>query len=142
MTDGPKAVVERFLRDGRDPATGRWRVDVINECFDVDRYYSHTWGAGLVETGRRMGEFFAALSQHEMISDVVVAEGEFVVHRASWRASHTGRVLGVEATGRTIEFNDVEMWRVENGKIVEHWGGIGEAWHLYDQITGDGDADG
>jgi predicted ester cyclase len=85
-----------------------------------------------------MGEFFAAVSQHEMISDVVVAEGELVVHRASWRASHTGTVLGVEATGRTVEFNDVEMWRVENGKIVEHWGGVGEARHLYAQITAGG----
>ena len=137
MTDGPKAVVERFLRDGRDPATGRWRVDVINECFDVDRYFSHTWGAGLAETGRRMGAFFAAFDDHEMISDDVTADGEFVAHRTTWRASHVGEVIGVGATGRTVEFNDVEMWRVENGKIVEHWGGAGEAWHLYGQLTGD-----
>jgi len=139
MSVEPKAVVRRFLSDSRDPETGEWRADVISECFDVDRYFSHTWGAGLVETGRRMGEFFAAFGPaREIISDTLIAEGEFVVHHTSWRAEHVGRVLGVEATGRTVEMNHVEMWRVENGKIVEHWGGLGESWRLYDQITAEG----
>jgi predicted SnoaL-like aldol condensation-catalyzing enzyme len=139
MSAVPKAVVRRFLDDSRDSETGEWRVDVIAECFDIDRYFSHTWGAGLGETGRRMGEFFAAFGPAvEVISDTLIAEGEFVVHHRSWRTEHVGAVLGVEATGRTVEMNHVEMWRVENGKIVEHWGGVGEAWRLYEQITGTG----
>jgi predicted SnoaL-like aldol condensation-catalyzing enzyme len=138
MSAEPKAVVRRFLTDSRDPDTGEWRAEVIRECFDVDRYFSHTWGAGLVETGRRMGEFFAAFRPAgEVISDTLIAEGDFVVHHTSWRAEHVGAVLGVEATGRMVEMNHVEMWRVENGKIVEHWGGLGESWRLYDQITGE-----
>ena len=61
MARDPKAVVRRFLDDGWDPVAGRWDADVIAECFDVERYHSHTWGAGLVETGRRMGAFFSGL---------------------------------------------------------------------------------
>jgi hypothetical protein len=138
MTDDPKAVVGRFLRDSRDPETGEWRPDVIAECFDVERYFSHTWGAGLVETGRRMAGFSAAFGRDwERVSEDLIAEGDLVVHRSTSRASHVGAVIGVEATGRVIELNHVEMWRVEDGKIIEHWGGIGEAQHLYQQITGD-----
>jgi len=143
MTPEPKAVVERFLRDSRDPETREWRLDVINECFDVDQYFSHTWGAGLAETGRRMGAFFSAFAPAgEVISEALVAEGDFVVHHSSRRVRHVGEILGVAATGRTIEVNHVEMWRVEDGKIVEHWGGLGEAGHIFSQITGDGDTDG
>ena len=135
MTDA-KAVVERFIRDGWDPSTERWRLDVIAECFDVDRYVSHTWGAGLAETGRRMGAFFQAFGPpREPLSDALVAEGDLVVHRSSYRIQHVGPVLGVEPTGRTVEIHHVEMWRIEDGRIVEHWGGIGEAWHLYRQLT-------
>ena len=136
MAPEPKAVVERFLRDSRDPDTGEWRLDVIRECFDVERYFSHTWDAGLAETGRRMAEFYPAFAKdYELLSEALIAEGDLVVHRTSIRATHVGAVLGVEATGRPVQLNEVEMWRVENGKIVEHWGGVGEAQHLYAQIT-------
>jgi predicted SnoaL-like aldol condensation-catalyzing enzyme len=136
MPPDAKAVVQRFLDDAYDRESGEWDVDVVAECFDVERYWSHTWGAGLVETGRRMGEFLAAFGpEGEVVSDVLVAEGDLVVHRITWRRPHVGTLLGVPATGRTIEVNHVEMWRVDEGKIVEHWGGIGEAANLYDQLT-------
>src|SRR5262249_30262047 len=103
MTPDAKTIVQRFLADSRDPETGEWRPDVIRECFDVERYFSHTWGAGLVETGRRMGEFFTAFGGScEKIADTLVADGDFVVHHSSWRAEHVGPVLGVEPTGRTV----------------------------------------
>jgi predicted SnoaL-like aldol condensation-catalyzing enzyme len=135
MARDPKAVVRRFLDDGWDPVAGRWDADVIAECFDVERYHSHTWGAGLVETGRRMGEFFSGLGPRQPVTEALVAEGDRVVHHVTWRATHVGPVLGVAATGRTVEVHHVEIWRVEDGRIVEHWGGIGEAAHLLAQIT-------
>ena len=135
MNPDPKAVVQRFLDEAYDRDERRWRPDVVAECFDVERYHSHTWGAGLIETGRRMGEFFAAFADRELLSEALVADGDLVVHRASSRARHVAPALGVPATGREVEVHHVEMWRVEDGKIVEHWGGIGEAHHLYEQLT-------
>ena len=51
-TDANKAVVQRFARNAFDRTTKQWNLDVIVEVFDVDRCFSHTWGAGLAETGR------------------------------------------------------------------------------------------
>ena len=130
-----KAVVQRFVRDAMDHTTGRWNMDVIRETFDVDGYFSHTWGAGLAETGRRMAEFFAALEYVELLSDDFVAEGDFVVHRSTGRVRHVGELFGVPATQRVLTLQRVEMWRLENGKIVEHWGGTGDSRSLYEQIT-------
>ena len=130
-----KAVVQRFARDAMDPTTGEWNLDVIAEVFDVDRYFSHTWGAGLAETGRRMAQYFSAFEFIEMLNDDFIAEADFVVHRASIRVRHVGEVFGVAPTNRIVLLHSVEMWRVEDGKIIEHWGGDGEARSLYNQLT-------
>ena len=130
-----KAVVEHFVRDAMDPATGQWNLNVIAEVFDVDRYFSHSWDAGLVETGAKMAEFFAAFEFIETLNEDFVAENDFVVHRATFTARHVGETLGVAATNRILTLQLVEMWRVEDGKIIEHWGGAGDARSLYGQIT-------
>lgn len=135
LADENKAVVRRFLTDSRDPETGEWNLDVIGEVFDVDRYYSHSWGAGLAETGRRMEEYFKAFELIELVDDDLVAEHDFVVRRATTRVRHIGETLGVAPTNRVLTLHAVEMWRLRGGKIIEHWGGDGAIRSLYDQLT-------
>ena len=138
MTDeaqANKAVVQRFAREGRNRETGRWDMQVIGEVFDVDRYFSHSWGADLAETGRRMARYFSAFEFIELLSDDFVAEDDFVTRRASSRVRHVGEVFGVPATNRVLTVHTVEIWRLDNGKIIEHWGDGGDAWRLYEQIT-------
>ena len=108
---------------------------IFGEVFDTDRYYSHSWGADLAETGRRMARYFSAFEHIELLSDDFVAEDDFVTRRATSRVRHVGEVFGVAATNRILTVHTVEIWRLANGKIIEHWGGLGEAWHLYEQIT-------
>ena len=39
------------------------------------------------------------------------------------QAEFHGRfILGVEPTGRTVEFETVDVIKVVNGKITDHWG--------------------
>ncbi|MEJ7584837.1 MAG: ester cyclase [Acidimicrobiales bacterium] len=128
----PKDVVRRFLELGR--RDGDWDMAVIEECFD-DRYWSHTWQGDLASTGARQGRFFAALELLERVSDDLVAEGDLVVHRSTVRMRHVGELLGVAPTGREVTVNHVEMWRVADGKIVEHWGGLGEGGQLHRALT-------
>lgn len=35
--------------------------------------------------------------------------------------THTGRLYGIEATGRSIDVIEVALWRVEEGLIAEAW---------------------
>lgn len=129
----PKEVVQRFLDDGWTPGEG-WNMDVIAECFD-DRYWSHTWQGDLAHTGARQGRFFGALEPLEQLESVLVAEGDLVVHRSRRRLRHVGELFGVAPTGREMVVDHVEMWRVDGGKIVEHWGGLGAGGQLYRAIT-------
>jgi len=128
----PKEVVRRFLEHGR--RDGEWNMDVINECFD-DAYYSHTWQGDLAHTAARQGRFFSALEFVDSVSSDLIAEDDFVVHRSTLKLRHVGEVLGVPPTRREVTVQHVEMWRVRDGKIVEHWGGLGEGGQLYRALT-------
>jgi predicted ester cyclase len=128
----PKDVVRRFLEHGWKE--GSWDMEVIEECFD-DRYWSHTWQGDLAHTGARQGRFFAGLEMLERVSSDLVAEGDLGVARSTLRCRHVGELFGVPPTGREVTVEHVEMWRVADGKIVEHWGGLGAGHQLYRELT-------
>ena len=52
-------------------------------------------------------------------------------------STRSGTFLGVPATGRRVTFDEIEIWRIENDKIVEHWGGLAETERLYELVRGD-----
>jgi hypothetical protein len=131
-TKEPKDVVRRFLDDGW--TTDGWDMGVIDECFD-EHYWSHTWHGDLARTGARQGRFFGALQFVERLSNDLIAEGDLVVHRTTYKVRHIGEVFGVAATERIVTVEHVEMWRVTGGKIVEHWGGLGAGGQLYRALT-------
>jgi ketosteroid isomerase-like protein len=128
----PKEVVRRFLDHGR--GKDGWDMAVIEECFSED-YRSHTWGGDLARTAARQGRFFSAFEWLERLDTDLVAEGDLVVHRSRSRVRHVGEAFGVPATGREVTVDHVEMWRVTDGKIVEHWGGLGAGGQLHRALT-------
>ncbi len=52
----------------------------------------------------------------------LIAEDDKVVARVLMTGTHTGNFYGIPATGKHVEFTGVFIARIENGKIVEHWG--------------------
>ncbi len=45
-----------------------------------------------------------------------------VASRILYKGVHSGDCMGIAGTGRTIEFEALENFRLEDGKIVESWG--------------------
>ena len=87
-------------------------------CFDAERYYSHAWEGDLAVTWEKM----KARRRDDTFSDwksesiVFVADGDRVVH-------HAPRCRRRTRTGTRADLLTLEIWRIENGLIVEHWGG-------------------
>ncbi len=52
-----------------------------------------------------------------------VAEGDIVVTWYVMRGTHLGAFGGVPATGKKITLRAVNVQRIRDGRIVEHWGG-------------------
>jgi steroid delta-isomerase-like uncharacterized protein len=52
----------------------------------------------------------------------LIADGNRVVGRYTLRGTHLGDFLGIPATGNTITVSNIHIFRIDDGKIVEHWG--------------------
>ena len=63
---------------------------------------------------------------HETIEDII-AEGDKVWIRITYTGTHTGEFMGVAPTGKKVTMTGVDIYRIENGKLVEYW-------HVSDQI--------
>ena len=50
-----------------------------------------------------------------------LAEGDKVVIRASTEGTHTGPFLGIPPTGKRAKWSFIDIHRIADGKIVEHW---------------------
>ncbi len=120
-----KAIVRSIFEDGLN----KGEVDKITELTATD-FFDHDIH---VETGMPGGpedlrEALVAIRRGFPDIDVtiedIIAEGDKVVVRNTWRGTHQGEFNGIPATGRRIEIGGIVIWRIENGKISERWATI------------------
>ena len=52
----------------------------------------------------------------------MIAEGDKVVARVTVRGTHQGEFMEMPATGKKIEIEAIDIGRIANGKLTEHWG--------------------
>jgi predicted ester cyclase len=51
----------------------------------------------------------------------MIAEGDQVVTKKTFSGTNTGEFAGMPATGRAVSVQYVDIMRVHDGRIVEHW---------------------
>jgi steroid delta-isomerase-like uncharacterized protein len=71
---------------------------------------------------RQFGEMFRAgfsNSRHEILD--IIAEGDRVVTRTRWQATHQDTFQGVPPTGKQVTLDSVMIARVVGDQIAEHW---------------------
>jgi steroid delta-isomerase-like uncharacterized protein len=64
----------------------------------------------------------AAFPDLAVTIEALVAEGDLVAVRGTWRGTHQGEFRGVPPIGRRIEWTGMAFWRVAGGQIRESWG--------------------
>ena len=80
--------------------------------------------AGAEGLKQMMGMFFSAFPDMQSTTEDVIAEGDKVVGRHVFSATHTGDFMGIPATGKRINIGEMHIVRIVNGKGVEHWGQV------------------
>jgi predicted ester cyclase len=50
-----------------------------------------------------------------------IAEGDKVVARVKMHGRHLGEFLGHAPTGKRFATKQIHVWRIEDGKAIEHW---------------------
>jgi predicted ester cyclase len=67
------------------------------------------------------GMFLQAFPDLQITIDKLVASGDRVAGRLIERATHQGDFMGIAPTGKAVEFTEMGLLRIENGKIAESW---------------------
>ena len=79
--------------------------------------------AKLIDTYKEtFSEAREAFSDVSVTVEDLVAEGDRVVARVTMRGTHQGDFQGLAPTGKLVQVRAIDMFRISNGKIVEHWG--------------------
>lgn len=95
----------------------------IDELISED-FVPHTFGPmppgreGLREGMRRAG---AGVSDPEFEIHDMIAEGDRVAARLTTTARHTGTFMGIEPTGNRYSIDEIHVFRLRDGQLVEHW---------------------
>ena len=111
-------------------------LDEAFELYDPDYIYH---GPGGQELRGRDGirglweAFLTAFPDLTASVDEAISEGNSVALRWAVRGTHTGEFLGIPASNKPITLPITEVFRVENGILVEAWDQY-DRLHLMEQI--------
>lgn len=64
---------------------------------------------------------FAAFPDgHQTIEDMI-AEGDKVVFRSTFRGTHKGELAGIAPTGKRVNITMMQIAKIVTGRVVEFW---------------------
>jgi predicted ester cyclase len=117
-----KQVIREFTRIFKN----EHNVDGVDHLFDKN-FVHHFRGPlssgfeGLRQIGIMMNGAFPDVVVTE---EDLIASGDKVVERSSAAATHKGPMMGAPPTNKKIKWSEIHIYRVQDGKIKEHWAEI------------------
>jgi steroid delta-isomerase-like uncharacterized protein len=81
---------------------------------------------GPASTKKFLPPLLAAFPDVHVTIEDMIAEGDKVVVRNTWHATHKGTWNGIQATGKTVTFSGIVIWRIANGKVTDRWASLDE----------------
>jgi predicted ester cyclase len=130
--DQNKRVVREFTRIFKN----EHNVDGVDHLFDTKNFSHHFRAAlppgfeGLKQVGRMMNGAFPDVVVTE---EDLIASGDRVVERSSAVATHKATMMGEKPTNKKIAWSEIHIYRLQDGKIKEHWAEIAQM-ELFQQI--------
>ena len=120
-TEQNKAVVRRFVEE----VINKHNLAKIDELFNTD-YVNHTPGLppGREAEKQLNSVSFAAFPDARVTIEDLVAEGDKVAARVSYRGTPTGDFMGIPPTGKQFIVTGAGVFRVADGKIAEQWSNL------------------
>jgi steroid delta-isomerase-like uncharacterized protein len=119
-TDRNKAVVRRFVEEVQNQKN----LDAFDEL-NAPEFVNLSAPPG-VPSDREGGKMFLAgflnaFPDSQVTVDDMIAEGDRVVTKKTFSGTHTAELNGIPPTGKRVSITYVDILRLRDGKIIEHW---------------------
>lgn len=120
-TEENKAIVRKFIEE----VVNKHNLEVVDELF-APTYVLHLAGnpepmKGAESVKQAAQMYSSAFPDWHNTLDMVIAEGNIVVTQWTERGTHQGVFQGIAPTGKQVTFIGMDIFRIDNGKIVEQW---------------------
>lgn len=117
--NGNTAIVQRFIEEG----LCRGNLAVVDELVARDMV-EHQRGLPPGPEGPRavFSMVHGGFPDMQVTWVNVAEDGDKVWTHFRARGTHRGPFMGLPPTGRSVELDVIDVCRLANGKIVEHWG--------------------
>ena len=124
-TESSKAAVQRF-RDALNAGDldGAMAVFAPNAVVHMSGAPEPLTMEGFKQLGQVL---LSAFTGSTSTVEDMIADGDKVVSRLTFRGAHTGNLMGIPATGKSVTMSEIIIDRLADGKIVE-------SWRLFDQM--------
>ena len=119
----PEERNKRTIREFTRIFKNEHNVDGVAHLFDATftHHFRQPLPSGL-EGFRQIGESMNRAFPDVVVSEeALIAEGDKVVERSSAVATHQGSLLAERPTNKRIHWSEIHIYRLQNGKISEHW---------------------
>jgi predicted ester cyclase len=119
VSETNKDIIRRY-----QDAYNRNDLDVLDEVLDPN-WTSNAWPDLMPQTIEAAKELYQILlatwpdAHYETLD--LIAEDDKVVQRWKMRGTFKGEIFGLPPTGEVIEADGISIFRIADGKIVEHW---------------------
>lgn len=127
---------EAIVREACQVVWSEGQVDRMGEFYAQDfsaDYPMTEWGVGLEGAKQLARNVRVGLPDYREQIDELIDAGEHIIVRLTIRGTHTAALGGVAATGREVEFTDVTILTLANGKIVRQRG-LSDLLTMYAQL--------
>ena len=114
-----KSVVLRFVEEVQN----QHDISAIDELFSPD-FVDHSGIStqpNLDGTKQFFTMFFTAFPDIRVTVHDQIVEGDKVWSRKTFNGTHQGKFMGIPPTNKPVEINVIDIHRVVDGKIIEHW---------------------
>jgi predicted ester cyclase len=68
------------------------------------------------------GMMFAGMPDMHMDMQRMTVDGDCVWVHGRGHGTNTGEMMGMPATGKSVDIDFIDILRFKDGKLVEHWG--------------------
>jgi steroid delta-isomerase-like uncharacterized protein len=120
---------KRIVRQAYEEIRSQGQLDLVDQIFAQD-YVGHDPTAvpervvGADGFKQQTVEYRRVFPDLRFTIESIVAEGDEVVVRWTATGTHRDSLTGEPPTGASITVTGFGSWRVQNGKLAEHWGVI------------------
>jgi steroid delta-isomerase-like uncharacterized protein len=112
---------EQLVRAAFDEVFNGYDLDRIDDLFAEDYAHDAPVPPGRDSFKAFMGAVVEAFPDFNGTLEDVVPGADKVACRSTWRGTQQGELMGIPATGQSVEYRVIEIFRIADGRIAEHW---------------------